>query len=83
MPSDVEAGDMTPAPAVRCSSCHFAWNSAAMADGLRLLGSCPKCGGTLQFREDGEPVAERFDRAPVAAAAAGTAPHLVLGIPRR
>ena len=84
----VEAEDMTPAPAVRCSSCQFAWNSATMAEGLRLLGSCPKCGGELEFR-GGEAPVERFDRAgtpapaPGVAAGAGKAPHLVLGIPRR
>ena len=91
MRPSVEAEDMTPAPAVRCSSCRFAWNSATMAEGLRLLGSCPKCGGGLEFR-GGEAAVERFDRGvtpvptpvPVpAAAAAGKAPHLVLCIPRR
>ena len=86
MQLSVEAEDMTPAPAVRCSSCQFAWNSATMAEGLRLLGSCPKCGGELEFR-GGEAAAERFDRtdtpAPAAAAKADKAPHLVLGIPRR
>lgn len=59
-----------------------------MAEGLRLLGSCPKCGGALEFRGGEAAVGERFDRAasPVAAsapAAARKAPHLVLGIPRR
>ena len=80
MPLRVEAEHMTPAPAVRCRSCEFAWNSAAMADGLRLLGSCPKCGGELEFRgETPAPAPERFDRS----ADAAPAPHLVLGIPRR
>ncbi len=86
MPSDVEAGPMTPEPAVRCSSCQFAWNSAAMAEGLRLLGSCPKCGGALEFRGGEAAVAERFDRGATAAGASPRtekAPHLVLGIPRR
>jgi hypothetical protein len=82
MPSDVEAAHMTPEPAVRCSSCRFAWNSATMAEGLRLLGSCPKCGGRLEFRGDASP-AERFDRSAEPAVEAATAPHLVLGIPRR
>jgi len=86
MQLSVEAEAMTPAPAVRCSSCQFAWNSATMAEGLRLLGSCPKCGGALEFR-GGEAAVERFDRAtapaPEPTVAAGTAPHLVLGIPRR
>ena len=70
---------MSPAPAARCTSCLFAWNSPAMADGLRLLGSCPKCAGTLAFADEA-PAEERFDRSEPAAA---TAPHLVLGIPRR
>jgi hypothetical protein len=72
---------MAPTPAVRCSSCGFSWNSSAMAEGLRLLGSCPKCSGELNFRDEtrtrGD--ARRFE--PVAAT--GSAPHLVLGIPRR
>jgi hypothetical protein len=80
MPSNAEGKAMSPAaPAVSCSDCGFAWNSAAMAEGLRLLGSCPKCGGTLDFRAD----TPEADREPVLAASRGTAPHLVLGIPRR
>jgi hypothetical protein len=65
-------------PAVSCSACGFRWNSAAMAEGLRLLGSCPKCGGELAFNGDAPapPTAER-------AAREDAAPHLVLGIPRR
>lgn len=66
-------------PAVSCQSCGRGWNSAALAEGLRLVGSCPRCGGELIFRDDAaetaspsEPVAER-----------DVAPHLVLGIPRR
>ncbi|HEV3002705.1 MAG TPA: hypothetical protein VGW75_18355 [Solirubrobacteraceae bacterium] len=48
-----------------------------MAEGLRLLGSCPKCGGVLEFgsRAPEPPRAARFD--------SDKAPHLVLGIPRR
>ena len=69
-------------PAVSCSGCGFSWNSAAMADGLRVLGSCPKCAGALVFRADA-PAAPR-PAAPVAASGAGViAPHLVLGLPRR
>jgi hypothetical protein len=51
-----------------------------MAEGLRLLGSCPKCGGELQFR-DAAAMAE--PRVRVAERPAALAPHLVLGIPRR
>ena len=70
-------------PAVSCNGCGFAWNSAAMAEGLRLLGSCPKCGGELVFRDD-IPVEPRVIRTPAQPATNGErAPHLVLGIPRR
>jgi hypothetical protein len=66
--------------AVRCNGCGFTWNTPAMAEGLRVLGVCPKCKGELQFRDDAGAV-------PAAAtepdpAASTEAPHLVLGIPR-
>ena len=83
MPSDVEAVHMTPAPAVRCTSCRFAWKSAPMAEGLRLLGPGPKCGGVPEFRDADGPAAEGFDRGAEPRPAAEKAPHLVLGIPRR
>ena len=72
-----EGVHMERSPAVSCSECGYAWNSATMAEGLRLLGSCPKCGGSLSFRTEAPkaPMASRFDDA--------QAPHLVLGIPRR
>lgn len=70
--------DAAPAPAVRCSACGFAWNSPAMADGLRLLPGCPRCGGELAFRS-AAPEAIPTAEAPTPAGA----PHLVLGIPRR
>jgi len=67
-------------PLVSCRDCGFTWNSAVMADGLRLLGACPKCQGELAFRAEGEVRAHRFEPA---TQPAGTAPHMVLGIPRR
>jgi hypothetical protein len=67
-----------PVPAVRCSACQFAWNSQAMAEGLRLLGSCPKCGGELEFA-DSRPAHESSET-PIMDV---RAPHLVLGVPRR
>jgi len=65
--------------AVRCTSCEFTWNTQGMADGLRVLGACPKCKGALEFRDPVDPAP-----APVAAARneVAAAPHLVLGIPR-
>jgi hypothetical protein len=64
--------------AVRCTGCGFTWNTPAMADGLRVLGACPKCKGELEFRDDA-PAPPPAELAPADAAAA---PHLVLGIPR-
>ena len=65
--------------AARCRSCGFTWNTPAMAEGLRVLGCCPKCKGELEFgtRGGAAPAA-----APERSAASADAPHLVLGIPR-
>jgi len=51
-----------------------------MAEGLRLLGTCPRCSGKLSFAADAAdpPVAR-----PAPEDAVAIAPHLVLGIPRR
>jgi len=65
-------------PAVRCLECQFAWHSGVMAEGLRLLGSCPKCGGELAFAEPAP--AHETGESPVMDE---RAPHLVLGVPRR
>lgn len=79
-----EGAGMSPAPLVRCSGCGFSWNSAAMAEGLRLLGSCPKCDSDLEFRQVDEARFEIPEPAMEPVLTAGeTAPHLVLGIPRR
>jgi len=67
-------------PLVRCSSCERGWHSATMADGLRTIGSCPRCGGTLVFAAP-PPEADAEDR--VHTQRRETAPHLVLGLPRR
>jgi hypothetical protein len=64
--------------AVRCTGCEFTWNTPAMADGLRVLGACPKCKGELEFRDG--PATETA--VAVADADASAAPHMVLGIPR-
>lgn len=56
-----------------------------MAEGLRLLSTCPRCGtGTLVFR-DGTQAPPAGDAATPATPADrdGRAPHLVLGVPRR
>lgn len=66
--------------AVRCTGCEFTWNTPAMAEGLRVLGSCPKCKGELEFR-DAAPAAPA-GVAPPRDADVSAAPHMVLGIPR-
>ena len=69
---------MTSSPAARCLGCAFAWNSPAMAHGLRAIGSCPKCGGELAFLQAVEAPAPAGDEP-----ADHLPPHLALGIPRR
>jgi hypothetical protein len=49
-----------------------------MADGLRLLGTCPKCDGELVFA-----AAPPAHDAPESPKLDQRAPHLVLGVPRR
>lgn len=71
---------MTPTPAVRCEDCGFRWNSTTMAEGLRVLGSCPRCAGRLHFRDE-HTDHDRDHHAPAAKGA--LEPHLVLGLPRR
>jgi hypothetical protein len=69
-------------PAVTCKSCSRVWNSDSMAEGLRLLGACPRCGGELEFHAAPDREA-RTTRPTEADVADSLAPHLVLGIPRR
>lgn len=73
-----DAGDgSTKPPAVACLDCEFSWRSAAMAEGLRLIGSCPRCGGELRFAGDAVAPVSGAD-----VAVAGDEPHLALGLPR-
>lgn len=71
---------MSTRPAVSCTACARTWNSASMAEGLRLVGVCPRCGGALEFADAGAPDAPAPARADLERE---VAPHLVLGIPRR
>ena len=73
---------MSPTPTVSCTDCGFAWNSRAMAEGLRLLGSCPRCSGELAFRGDDATQGADFE-IEAEKTPPPKAPHLVLGIPRR
>jgi hypothetical protein len=65
-------------PTVTCQGCHFTWHSEAMAEGLRLMGRCPRCGGELAFHaEVGAAAMPEAERVRV------DDPARVLGIPRR
>jgi hypothetical protein len=66
------------ATAVQCRGCRYEWHSRVMAEGLRLLGTCPKCGGELAFAD--APPAQKPAESPKMDV---RAPHLVLGVPRR
>jgi hypothetical protein len=68
--------------AVRCTGCEFRWNTPAMAEGLRVLGACPKCRGELEFRDPAPAAVRPADAGARVGDAAAAAPHLVLGIPR-
>jgi hypothetical protein len=70
---------MSPEPRVHCLACLFVWHSEAMADGLRVIGKCPRCSGALRFHESADAPAPVVPDEPVVA----VAPHRVLGLPRR
>ena len=75
---DDGVGHPASAPAVHCLGCRYEWHSQAMADGLRLIGTCPRCGGELEFAE-----AQAAREAAESPKMDLRAPHLVLGVPRR
>jgi hypothetical protein len=68
---------MRPVPRVQCDDCCAAWYGASAADGLRVVGRCPKCGGHLAFLAADAPAAdfEVNDRL------ASVPPASVLGLP--
>jgi hypothetical protein len=67
-------------PLVRCEACARTWHSRTMAEGLRTIGCCPRCGGLLIWIDEG---ASGEAGVPVRTIDAAVAPHLVLGVPRR
>ena len=68
---------MRSSPKVRCHDCEFAWYGATAAHGLRVLGSCTRCGGELDFLGDDEAQAAPA----ISDRLAGLAPAAVLGTP--
>ncbi len=69
-------------PAVHCTSCEREWHSEAMAEGLRLIGSCPRCGGDLCFDAPAPAMAHADSVEMIAADADGRPAHMILGMPR-
>jgi len=67
---------MRPVPRVQCDDCCFAWYGASAADGLRVVGACPKCGGHLEFL-----VADELDEVDDYDNLASVSPASVLGLP--
>ncbi len=69
---------------VTCRGCSRTWHSITMAEGLRVIGACPRCGGELDWA-DGSGPAEVSVPVHVVTNVRGdaVAPHLVLGLPRR
>ncbi len=72
---------MAPSPRVRCGACAFEWFGATASHGLRIVGSCPRCGGGLEFLvpdEDDRSALARMD-----ASIGVRRPSAVLGAPAR
>ena len=68
---------MRPVPRVQCDDCCFAWYGASAADGLRVVGQCPKCGGHLEFLASDAPASEFA----MSDKLATVSPAAVLGLP--
>jgi hypothetical protein len=62
---------------VWCEGCGFAWFGVISAHGLSVLGSCPRCGGQLHFRD----AAARAPEATAEAVPRTAEPWQVLGNP--
>jgi hypothetical protein len=74
---------MAPSPRVRCDGCSFEWFGRITAHGLRVVGTCPRCGGVLDFLS--EEIEEEFAPAPDFTGhqlGDSVSPALVLGLPR-
>lgn len=78
-PGPVTSVAMRPSPRVRCGGCSFEWFGPTASHGLRIVGACPHCGGTLDFLVDA--AADAAAIAGVDTAIDGVAPSSVLGTP--
>ena len=67
---------MRTSPLVRCRACEFEWYGATAADGLRIVGSCTRCGGDLEFLAE-----QPSESLPMSDQLVGVAPAAVLGAP--
>ena len=50
---------------VLCEECGFLWYGATAAHGLSIIGHCPRCGGSLSFRDHSGAPAEGASADPV------------------
>ena len=62
-------------PLVSCDGCGFEWHGAISADGLRVIGHCPRCQGRLRFADGRSSEAQAED------AVTEQQPWQVLGTP--
>ena len=49
-------------PLVWCDDCGFEWHGRISAEGLRVIGSCPRCQGHLEFRDDSSSTAPATEK---------------------
>ncbi len=60
-----------------CEGCGFEWHGRISVDGLRVIGHCPRCNGTVRFRDDPASAGRLEDRQPQG----DVQPWQVLGTP--
>ncbi len=67
---------MATSPRVSCDACEFQWFGETVAHGLGILGRCPRCSGSLTFRDgEGGDAAHRDERV------SDVSPAAVMGTP--
>jgi hypothetical protein len=74
---------MSRSPRVRCGGCAFEWFSATSAHGLQIVGTCPRCGGPLDFLVPIEEDEQPDDSSPAPDEPDTRTPASVLGTPQR
>jgi hypothetical protein len=72
---------MPSSPRVRCGGCEFQWFGETASHGLRIVGSCPRCSGSLEFLVPEEEVAPSRATPATDRALNTLHPAAVLGMP--